>query len=904
MKPMPAIPAFVIAAALVTMLGSACGTLDGSAAAVLPPTPVTDFFRATADSWVDSYDPTSTDGGTTEWLMVTDSGYDVTYLNRTFLKFDLSSIPTDSTIVEATVDLFNWSYDDDGADIGIYQVMDDWTEAALSWDTQPPIAQAAEDVVTLESYNMYVSWDVTGLVARWLEDAAPNYGVALKATPELVPAGGPNVMRWFDSRERTDKWRPPTLVVRYYPGTSEDCDDGIDNDGDTKVDCDDSNCGGDPACVEAEDCDDGIDNDGDGDVDCDDSDCVGDPACPEPEICDDRIDNDGDTKVDCADPDCAGNAACKEVCNDGKDNDGDTLVDCDDADCEGDPACHEPGGLTFSWSAPSTAEMGKPYYVVLTVRNTTNDTQPVSVALTSNPRKADQKECPARSSWSTDCRTLFYYYEESEGTMSVKLHVPPGDNHYSFGVVNKWTWIQPWDWTRIAAIVAEILFSWADIELAPLTPGTMTTLLTYIPHVGDVTYTYDAVADSQSSSWEIDVSVPWEKDALLWESVIAGVLASKATAAGFLHCGVPCFVGEAALIVTGETAYVAAADPEEEYADVTVGASIPIPEGCGIEDPAARDVARSSLDLVASANALETSYARHGAAEAAGDADWSAVQASLTHRYGVRAAQAARDLSDLIGPILDHVATPTDEELEGIRGQIADGGIPEVEECMLRALGYTDEQISEVSDTVGNVPGEAFQYFPDLPEALDVWAANMGVFSDALPADAETLTPLVRGWNQVCYVGEEERIDQALANVAGDVQAVYRLSSQQAFDRWFPGRPEVSTIQTLSPGDSLFVLMGGTLGWAQGASGSLPTSASLVQGWNTVCYTGPTKNASAATEDIAGLFAVAYLLRPDQSWEQFIAGRQDISNLTFLDNDSPVLVLVTQQGSTVWTFDP
>ncbi len=74
----------------------------------------------------------------------------------------------------------------------------------------------------------------------------------------------------------------------YYPevepflnpgGVSEICDDGIDNDGDTLVDCDDPDCGGHPNCTVPEICDDGIDNDGDTLVDCNDPDCTGDPSC-------------------------------------------------------------------------------------------------------------------------------------------------------------------------------------------------------------------------------------------------------------------------------------------------------------------------------------------------------------------------------------------------------------------------------------------------------------------------------------------------------------------------------------------------------------------------------------------------------------------------------------------------
>jgi hypothetical protein len=63
----------------------------------------------------------------------------------------------------------------------------------------------------------------------------------------------------------------------------------------------------------------------------------------EGEICDDGISNDGDRFVDCDDFDCDDDVACgsdgPEICNDGISNDGDRFVDCDDFDCDFDPAC-------------------------------------------------------------------------------------------------------------------------------------------------------------------------------------------------------------------------------------------------------------------------------------------------------------------------------------------------------------------------------------------------------------------------------------------------------------------------------------------------------------------------------------------------------------------------------------
>ena len=95
------------------------------------------------------------------------------------------------------------------------------------------------------------------------------------------------------------------LVTLVAPSAraQEVCDNGIDDDWDGDVDCDDAECFGDPSCLPAtEDCGNGVDDDGDGDVDCDDADCSGDPACgAQPEICDNGVDDNNNGDEDCDD---------------------------------------------------------------------------------------------------------------------------------------------------------------------------------------------------------------------------------------------------------------------------------------------------------------------------------------------------------------------------------------------------------------------------------------------------------------------------------------------------------------------------------------------------------------------------------------------------------------------------
>ena len=92
----------------------------------------------------------------------------------------------------------------------------------------------------------------------------------------------------------------------------------------------------------ANECNDGIDNDGDGVVDGQDSMCIAPtsesgtpPALAE---CEDGNDNDGDGYTDAYDIGCQGGRTVEGTheCNDGMDNDGDYLADGND------PGCYDP----------------------------------------------------------------------------------------------------------------------------------------------------------------------------------------------------------------------------------------------------------------------------------------------------------------------------------------------------------------------------------------------------------------------------------------------------------------------------------------------------------------------------------------------------------------------------------
>jgi hypothetical protein len=94
-----------------------------------------------------------------------------------------------------------------------------------------------------------------------------------------------------------------------------------------------------PLGAEETNCSDGIDNDGDGKTDCADSDCAGTPACPSAEICGNGLDDDNNGLTDCCDAACKGTAFCRENCFNGVDDDCNGLVDGDDPMCQRAFAC-------------------------------------------------------------------------------------------------------------------------------------------------------------------------------------------------------------------------------------------------------------------------------------------------------------------------------------------------------------------------------------------------------------------------------------------------------------------------------------------------------------------------------------------------------------------------------------
>jgi uncharacterized membrane protein len=264
----------------------------------------------------------------------------------------VGTIQTDmATSLGGDLQAFRWNSAGDLDGLGFlddhWRTRQSWAEAA-SGDGSIVVGSA---LIGSENAVAAFVWDRIHGMRNLRDELEARFGLAVPWPLEWAfdgSADGRTIVGWSETRGRG--WRvvlPP------------ECDDGIDDDGDGRVDL------ADDGCSDADDlsetfatsaCDDGRDTDGDGAVD-----SPADPGCSSSSDatettfhshCDDAQDNDRDGLADRNDPGCEGPSDPSErspgsACDDGIDNDGDGLIDVHPEGAllgaePGDPACFDP----------------------------------------------------------------------------------------------------------------------------------------------------------------------------------------------------------------------------------------------------------------------------------------------------------------------------------------------------------------------------------------------------------------------------------------------------------------------------------------------------------------------------------------------------------------------------------
>ena len=137
-------------------------------------------------------------------------------IERTYIQFDLNTIPTNARLISASLSLYQFSSVGSGSfTVGLYQVTSDWGESNITWNNQPTSSSEVEASCTVYTGStVWKTWyNIGDLVKGWLDGSVTNYGMLLKAANELSI----NVKAAFRTSDyTTDTSKRPKLTINYY----------------------------------------------------------------------------------------------------------------------------------------------------------------------------------------------------------------------------------------------------------------------------------------------------------------------------------------------------------------------------------------------------------------------------------------------------------------------------------------------------------------------------------------------------------------------------------------------------------------------------------------------------------------------------------------------------------------
>lgn len=105
---------------------------------------------------------------------------------RSLVRFDVSRIPANATIIRARLSLYLVYWRDSSRHpthrVTAYRVAGAWTETGVTWSNQPAYAEASGhfDVPSSDDQDVfrhYPDWDVTEMVQDWVTGDVPNHGL-------------------------------------------------------------------------------------------------------------------------------------------------------------------------------------------------------------------------------------------------------------------------------------------------------------------------------------------------------------------------------------------------------------------------------------------------------------------------------------------------------------------------------------------------------------------------------------------------------------------------------------------------------------------------------------------------------------------------------------------------------
>ena len=135
---------------------------------------------------------------------------------RTYLQFNLASLPDNAVILSARLGLYYYySVLTHSSNIGAYLVQGAWDESIITWNNQPAVATTPEYSFTVPAAatSDFVYWYISNMVKGWWDGSILNYGVMLKATSEMSWED----WKYFFSSDGVPAQSPKLIIVYYDP---------------------------------------------------------------------------------------------------------------------------------------------------------------------------------------------------------------------------------------------------------------------------------------------------------------------------------------------------------------------------------------------------------------------------------------------------------------------------------------------------------------------------------------------------------------------------------------------------------------------------------------------------------------------------------------------------------------
>lgn len=192
------------------------------------------FINPTADTYVfQQKNQADKNFGNEDSLSVRSHFSNTTMNKRTLLMFNLSIIPSDCTIMGATLELFMYEAPGESRTYELYFIGDDsWTETGVTWNSQPSPDDFPLDEVNTGMASGIIKWGKNGpnanegLTSQVSTEHGGDQTISLLLRDELEDNSPGNKEAIFASKEH-ESLAKPVLKVEYICGSEEGCSHGF-----------------------------------------------------------------------------------------------------------------------------------------------------------------------------------------------------------------------------------------------------------------------------------------------------------------------------------------------------------------------------------------------------------------------------------------------------------------------------------------------------------------------------------------------------------------------------------------------------------------------------------------------------------------------------------------------------